>query len=99
VSTRCRVEPGRKDALKVKRSSTTPAQPRRPPYLGPDELPYDWATSDWTNRRQLMDEPELDRAASESSAGRFVPETLVPACRSSRRRSARPGPIRVPPSS
>jgi phosphoribosylanthranilate isomerase len=35
--------PGRKDALKVKRfiENARAAAPR--PYLGPDELPYDWA--------------------------------------------------------
>ena len=43
VSTGVEKAPGKKDPLKVKAFIETPA-PRRPqPYLGPDDLPYDWA--------------------------------------------------------
>jgi phosphoribosylanthranilate isomerase len=43
VSTGVEVAPGRKDAAKVRRfiSNARAAAPK--PYLGPDELPYDWA--------------------------------------------------------
>jgi hypothetical protein len=35
--------PGRKDALKVKRFIDAARAAAPTPYLGPDDLPYDWA--------------------------------------------------------
>ena len=44
VSTGVEVEPGSKDPLKVQARSSSNARAAAPaPYLGPDELPYDWA--------------------------------------------------------
>ena len=43
VSTGVESVPGRKDALKVKRFVENARAAAPAPYLGPDELPYDWA--------------------------------------------------------
>jgi phosphoribosylanthranilate isomerase len=43
VSTGVESAPGRKDALKVKRFIDNARAAAPAPYLGPDELPYDWA--------------------------------------------------------
>jgi phosphoribosylanthranilate isomerase len=43
VSTGVESAPGRKDALKVKRFIDNARAAAPGPYLGPDELPYDWA--------------------------------------------------------
>ena len=43
VSTGVESVPGRKDALKVKRFIENARAAAPAPYLGPDELPYDWA--------------------------------------------------------
>jgi phosphoribosylanthranilate isomerase len=43
VSTGVESAPGRKDPLKVKRFITSARAAAPAPYLGPDELPYDWA--------------------------------------------------------
>ena len=43
VSTGVESLPGRKDALKVKRFIDNARAAAPAPYLGPDELPYDWA--------------------------------------------------------
>ncbi len=43
VSTGVESAPGRKDALKVKRFIENARAAAPVPYLGPDELPYDWA--------------------------------------------------------
>jgi len=43
VSTGVESVPGRKDALKVKRFIDNARAAAPAPYLGPDELPYDWA--------------------------------------------------------
>ncbi len=43
VSTGVESAPGRKDALKVKRFIDNARAAAPQPYLGPDELPYDWA--------------------------------------------------------
>jgi phosphoribosylanthranilate isomerase len=43
VSTGVESTPGRKDALKVKRFIDNARAAAPAPYLGPDELPYDWA--------------------------------------------------------
>ena len=43
VSTGVESAPGRKDALKVKRFIGNARAAAPLPYLGPDELPYDWA--------------------------------------------------------
>ena len=43
VATGVESSPGRKDALKVKRFIEQARAAAPTPYLGPDELPYDWA--------------------------------------------------------
>jgi phosphoribosylanthranilate isomerase len=43
VSTGVEASPGRKDALKLKRFIDHARAAAPAPYLGPDELPYDWA--------------------------------------------------------
>jgi phosphoribosylanthranilate isomerase len=43
VSTGVESAPGRKDALKVKRFIDNARAAAPAPYLGPDDLPYDWA--------------------------------------------------------
>ena len=43
VSTGVEAAPGRKDAIKVKRFVEHARAAAPTPYLGPDELPYDWA--------------------------------------------------------
>jgi phosphoribosylanthranilate isomerase len=43
VSTGVESTPGRKDAMKVKRFIDNARAAAPTPYLGPDELPYDWA--------------------------------------------------------
>jgi phosphoribosylanthranilate isomerase len=43
VSTGVESAPGRKDALKVKRFIDNARAAAPTPYLGPDEMPYDWA--------------------------------------------------------
>src|SRR4029079_18113203 len=78
VSSGVEKAPGLKDPMKVKAfiERARAAAPQQ--HLGPDSMPYDWA-DDEEEMMALMAEPSATGRFGEFG-GRFVPETLVPAC-------------------
>ena len=50
VATGVEHSPGKKDALKVKRFIERARAAAPVPYLGPEEIPYDWKEDGWLNR-------------------------------------------------